>query len=160
MRIVHGAFWLGSAVGLALIAPQSSAQYLGVPYYGQPPPYHGTQQPPAYGTFGTRETPYHEAHHMARHRHLSEDAVLVTARAPEQGESRIASLSREVAIGDLDLRSRSGSRELHSRISLAASTLCSRLNAPRDSDCYDDAVRDAMAQARGSLHAGRSYGGY
>ena len=156
MRISHGPLLIGAAAGLALIAPQSSAQYLGVPYYGQPPPYHGA--PDTYGTYGTRETPYYGS--RAHHRHQSEGAVLVTARAPESGESRTASLSREVAIGDLDLRSRSGSRELHSRISLAASTLCSRLNAPRDSDCYEDAVRDAMAQARSSLHAGRSYGGY
>jgi UrcA family protein len=158
MRIPNRAFLLGAAAGLALVAPPSSAQYLGVPYYGQPPPYHGAQQAPAYGTYGTRETPYYGT--RAHHRHLSDDAVLVTARAPEPGESRTASLSREVAIGDLDLRSRSGSRELHSRVSSAASTLCSRLNAPRDSDCYDDAVRDAMAQARSSRHAGRSYGGY
>ena len=66
MRNLSGALLIGIAIELLPIAPPSSAQYLGVPYYGQPPPYTSTQQTP---TYGTRETPSHRTRHATHHHH-------------------------------------------------------------------------------------------
>jgi UrcA family protein len=71
-------------------------------------------------------------------------------------------------IGDLDLRTGWGVRELRNRISFTATTLCNRLNAmypvsadgTNDRDCYRNAMRDAMAQAHDAIRAARGDGEY
>ena len=80
------------------------------------------------------------------------------------------SMSRPVRIDDLDLRTGWGVRELRSRISFTATTLCQQLNAmypvtydggsdqwPRNHDCYRDAFARGMAQADGAIRAARGY---
>jgi UrcA family protein len=154
MRMLAGALLVAAAAGLT--ASPSSAQYLGVPYYGQPPPYTGT--------YGTRETPYYgtRAYH---HRRRARDAVTVTVprayerRAP--GASiETGSLSRDVPLYDLDLRTTSGARELHDRVSDTASTLCDEVNTADNDACYRSAMRDAMVQVHQAIRNARGYSGY
>lgn len=142
MRVFPHGFLIGTAIGLALITSSAGAQ-------DYPPP-----QGRYYGAPG--------------------EEVIVTAPPYVQRRSAIGapiedvSMSREVVIGDLDLRTGWGVRELRSRISYTATTLCNRLNAmypvsadnSSDSDCYRNAMRDAMAQAHDAIRAARGYGGY
>ena len=86
MRIFSGAL----LVGTALIASQSTAQYLGVPYYGQPPPY---THPSDKSTYGTREaapygTPPRTHHHgkSSRH-HVNSSKGSSDRRGAERGGS-------------------------------------------------------------------------
>ena len=78
------------------------------------------------------------------------------------------SLSRPVRFDDLDLTSNWGVRALHTRIRIAAQTLCSQLdamypaavdtngpNSPVDMSCYRRAVDDAMYQADAAVAAAR-----
>ena len=157
MRIFSRALLVATVAEFALIASQSSAQYFGVPYYGQPPPYTGTREAPYNGT--------RERHH---HRPVREEVTVTVPRSHEWGATgtQTASLSREVPLYDLDLRTTSGVRKLHDRISDVATTLCSEANEPRNSDCYRNAVRDAMTQAHQVIREARGhdtdhgYGGY
>jgi hypothetical protein len=68
MRIFSGALLIGQ---LALIASPSSAQYLGVPYYGQPPPYYHPSETPSYGTreaTSPQKTHHHHGKSAGHHR--------------------------------------------------------------------------------------------
>jgi UrcA family protein len=138
---------LGSALGLVLIASSAGAQEYGPPapgYYG--PPEEVIVTPPPYAT----------------------------PRSAIGAPIIDASLSRPVRIDDLDLRTEWGVRELRSRISCTASTLCRQLNVmypatydggsdqwPRNHDCYRDAFDRGMAQAHGAIRAARGeYSGY
>ena len=75
---------------------------------------------------------------------------------------RDVAMSREVFIGDLDLRTRWGERALLTRVRSTARTLCNKLdhmypvsddNSP---DCYRTAVDNAMAQAYDAIDRARS----
>ena len=142
MRIFPYGLLIGTAIGLALIASSAGAQ-------DYPPP----PQEPYYGT--------------------PSEEVIVTAPPYVQKRSAIGapiedvSMSREVVIGDLDLRTGWGVREMRNRISYTARTLCNRLNVmypvsadgTSDSDCYRNAMHDAWAQAHDAIRAARGYGG-
>ena len=71
-------------------------------------------------------------------------------------------ISREVRFDDLDLRTSSGAHRLRERVRETARALCQRLDvaypiATEDSPpCYQSALRDAMYQADGAIHAARS----
>ena len=78
------------------------------------------------------------------------------------------SVSRNIRMDDLDLRTDEGVRQLRSRVFASAGALCRWLNAmyPIDNDgggwqwvqaspCYRNAVRNAMAQANNAIRAAR-----
>jgi UrcA family protein len=143
MRVFPHGLLIGTAIGLLLIASSAGAQD-----YPPPPdaPYYGTPNEEVI----VRAPPYVQ-HRSAIGAPIEDVAV-----------------SREVVIGDLDLRTGWGVHELRSRISFTATTLCNRLNAmypvsadnSSDRDCYRNAMRDAMAQAHDAIRAARGYGGY
>ncbi|HTW36631.1 MAG TPA: UrcA family protein [Rhizomicrobium sp.] len=135
---------LGGALGLVLAASSAGAQDYGPPpapgYYG--PPEEVIVTPPPY----------------ARQRSAIGAPIID------------ASLSRQVRIDDLDLRTGWGVRALRSRVSFTASTLCQQLNAmypvtydggsdqwPRNHECYRDAFERGMAQADRAIRAARGY---
>jgi len=138
---------LGGALGLALIASSSA----GAQEYGSGPGYYGPPEEVI-----VRPPPY------ARQRSAIGAPIID------------ASLSRPVRFDDLDLRTPWGVRELRSRISFTATTLCQQLNTmypvtydggsdmwPRNHDCYRDAFARGMDQARGAIRAARGeYSGY
>jgi UrcA family protein len=143
MRIRAKAMALGGALGLALIASSSA----GAQEYGQPAP----------GYYGPPEE------------------VIVTPPPYVRQRSAIgapiidASLSRPVRMDDLDLRTDWGARELRSRISYTARTLCRQLDTMypvsydggTSQDCYRDAFAGGMEQAHGAIRAARgAYSGY
>ena len=76
---------------------------------------------------------------------------------------RNVSLSKDVYIGDLNLRTRYGVREMRSRISQTARVMCHQLNvrypitAPNSPGCYTTAMGDAMAQASIAIADARGY---
>ena len=140
---------LGGAVGLMLVASSASAQEYGPPapgYYG--PPEQVIVTPPPY----------------------------VTHRSAIGAPIVDASLSRPVRFDDLDLRTGWGARELRSRVSYTARTLCRQLNvmypvtydggsdqwAATNHDCYRDAFERGMEQADGAIRTARGgeYSGY
>jgi len=148
MRIRTNAMALGGALGLALIASSAGAQEdgsSGPGYYGGPP-----------------------------------QEVIVTPPPLQRQRSVIGapiidiSLSRQVRINDLDLRTSSGVDELRGRVSYTARTLCRQLDAmypvtynggsnqwPNSYDCYRDAFGRGMAQAHDAIRAVRgTYAGY
>ena len=85
----------------------------------------------------------------------------------ERGENgapiRDVSMSREVRYDDLDLRTGHGARELKSRISFTARSLCERLEvaypvATSDSPpCFETALKHAMYQANAAIRDARGY---
>ncbi len=141
MRIRARAMALGGTLGLMVIASSAGAQEYG---------------PPAPGSYGPPQE------------------VIVTPPPYVHQRSAIgapiidASLSRPVRIDDLDLRTDWGVRELRSRISFTATTLCRQLDMmypvsydggsdqwPRNHECYRDAFARGMEQAHGAIRAAR-----
>lgn len=78
-------------------------------------------------------------------------------------EIRTVAASRQVRFDDLNLNSRYGARTLHNRIRATARTLCRELEfmhpvvIDNASDCYRDAVQDAMYQADAAIADSRGY---
>ena len=142
MTMRASALLIGSALGFMAIVSTAGAQDYGPPpgpgYYG-PPPEEVIVRPP--------------------HNYAPERSAI---GAPIEN----VAISREVRIGDLDLRTHWGARELRNRISYTATTLCNRLNAmypitaDGSGDCYRDAMRDAMAQAHQAISVARGGDGY
>jgi UrcA family protein len=110
----------------------------------------------------------------------SPDVVIVTPpppQVPERGAigapTALVSLSQPVRTDDLDLRTDEGARDLRSRVSFAARTLCNRLSTlypasfngvgtgwPRQPDCFREALDSAMPGAEAAIDAARAaYGG-
>jgi UrcA family protein len=76
---------------------------------------------------------------------------------------RNISMSKDVYIGDLNLRRNHDVREMRSRISETARVMCHQLNvrypitAPNSPGCYTTAMGDAMAQASVAIADARGY---
>jgi UrcA family protein len=74
-------------------------------------------------------------------------------RGPLGAPYRYVSMSKGVYVGDLNLRTRHGVREMRHRISYTARSMCRRLDvmypitAPDSPGCYTTAMNDAMYQA-------------
>lgn len=160
MRTFSHALLIGSVAGLTLIASQSYAQDQGTLHYGSPP------ERSYYGAPPEEVIVRPLRHNLPERSNIGADIQTV-------------SYSRAVPIGDLDLRTERGARELQSRISFTATSLCNTLYAmnpiaagnsggqwPYDSECYRNAVRGAMAQAHEAIRQARgndavgTYGGY
>lgn len=147
MRIRAKAMALGGVVGLVLVASSAGAQE-----YGSSAP-------------GYTDRP---------------QEIIVTPPPMQRQRSVIGapivdvSMSRQVRISDLDLRTDWGVSELRGRVRFTASSLCRQLNAmypvtydglsdqwPRNHDCYRDAFDRGMAQANDAIRAVRGvYSGY
>jgi UrcA family protein len=76
---------------------------------------------------------------------------------------REISLSKNVYVGDLDLRTRHDARVLRDRVSHTARNLCRKLDrqypitAPMSPGCYTTAMNDAMRQADDAIAYARGY---
>jgi UrcA family protein len=74
-------------------------------------------------------------------------------------------LSSAVRFDDLDLTTSWGAHALRERVRETARTLCRKLDVrypisvSGDPPCYDEALRDAMAQADAAIGAARGYDG-
>jgi UrcA family protein len=84
-------------------------------------------------------------------------------RRPMNGPVQKISLSREVRFDDLDLRTRSGARELRMRVRAAAADVCSKLadisRIPQQpgTSCFTDAKQDALVRADAAIRDARNY---
>lgn len=93
--------------------------------------------------------------------------VSVPRYAPQRSELgapyRYISMSKGVYFGDLNLRTRSGARELKDRIGYTARMMCRQLDvrypvtAPGSPGCYTTAMNDAMEQANFAIAEARGY---
>jgi UrcA family protein len=99
----------------------------------------------------------------------SEEVIVVAPpyrggeRSPTTGAPiRNVALSREIYVGDLDLRTRWGERALMNRIHATARTLCNKMDrmypvsADNSPDCYRTAVNNAMDQAYDAIDRARN----
>jgi len=83
-------------------------------------------------------------------------------RRPMNGPVQKISLSRSVRYDDLDLRTRTGARELRMRVSAAAADVCSQLadisRVPEQpgTSCFTDAKQDALVRADAVIRDARN----
>ena len=84
-------------------------------------------------------------------------------RRPMNGPVQKISLSRSVRYDDLDLRTRTGARELRMRVSAAAADVCSqladisRVYEQPGTSCFTDAKQDALVRADAAIRDARNY---
>jgi len=84
-------------------------------------------------------------------------------RRPMNGPVQKISLSRSVRYDDLDLRTRTGARELRMRVSAAAADICSqladisRVHEQPGTSCFTDAKQDALVRADAVIRDARNY---
>jgi UrcA family protein len=87
----------------------------------------------------------------------------IVERGPGIGPIQKISTSRSVRFDDLDLRSRAGARELRTRVSEAASEICSQLadisRVPEQpgTSCLKEAAQDALVRADAAIRDARNY---
>ena len=96
------------------------------------------------------------------------ETVTVIAPAPSGERDSItgapmvnAAYSQQVDYSDLNLRTAYGARELRARITLAAKTVCQKLDmrypAPNNDRCMEAAYHDAIVQADDAIADARNY---